>query len=470
MLHYRKIDKTSFVFGLDWRIAQDRNDLKSILAEGEKPVAKIVQKTDSGLLAGIAYEPVKERSLPAAMVLAQMFESAVVFVPLDDQLAWLCAVQDHLPVPGKDLVLPVENANDEALALASLFPTATLIGEIPGAAITAEDLWQGFESFLEDKESRKKLCKAWIARTKTAADHFRLALIVLLPVAAGTGYILWKQHEAERLARERAQQAAQVVQAPPEDMSAKERAERLKRAKEQFVERIRQSHGALIARIVPPEMPDWADALSKTPSKMLGYSAEKMQCTKNVCMIEWKGRKETGVKDTKIEDIVLAEEKYLLPGNVSAKDGYESQSSINIGRIMFDRNWNESRWFVKDENSLMHQRDEAIDTLLVLFRSLAHVDIEPSQAVTIQGDAEFGIEPVTVGYTVNLALLFETFDDRRVAYLKRLAEILPVEFQSLNVYFPTETMKAEGHVDATLVFPVDPVMLPKGPDDVRSAP
>ena len=135
---------------------------------------------------------------------------------------------------------------------------------------------------------------------------------------------------------------------------------------------------------------------------------------------------------------------------------------------MFDRNWNESRWFVKDENSLMRLRDEALDTAVVLFRSLAQVSIEPSQAVTVPGDTEFGIQPVTVGHTVNLVLMFNAMDNARAAYLKRLAERLPVEFQSLEVLFSDGDMKASGNIRAVLVFPVDPAMLPKGPDDVRS--
>lgn len=309
----------AIALGIDWTMPSDAGEVR---AQKKKHAEQKEHAKDSFVLMTSStgqrwlgfHAPVAGKVYAAALLVAMVKPNAVVYQPLNDQFAWVCAIQDGMPVVGYDKVLPASDARNTAIEWSSMFPQAEMIGDLQGAQASLADVFAVLDEGLESKTvQRKQIAFALLSTSGMPVGRIALAAVVVILAAALAYGVTWymdvrKAQENNKLSLE---DAARKAMASAQEKARLE-AER-KAAVATFHQQVDAARAAQQTRIVPASV--WAGVSSVRGAvgiSQRGYKPQAFDCTPQSCRVTWLGAGR----------FVRASDKLLLP-NVERNLGAE---------------------------------------------------------------------------------------------------------------------------------------------------
>lgn len=387
--------KRHFAVGLHWHIAQDKADARRMLKEEGGGGMRVSLQSDGddriwfGMSTRLAHE-----AYAAAAMAAAVFPNVIAAIPLGDGNVWLCATSDGMPLPTKDVICDEQGWWAELHDWMSLFPSATIYGEVNGALGSAEEFWQELERAIEGDSllTAKQLRQMKLKRTFTPADVAKG--LAALSLAAGMAFGAW--HLAQLLTK--VEVVPEVIkQAPVFDNSQQKEEERRK----QLESAIAAHHGQAIAmhqglRSALSQSPEpWIAFAMKLPAYSNGYKPERVSCEQQGCVLTWTAKNPRFVRET---------DKFELPGidrqSIAGGSGTTPTSRFDVAQAQINR-------------SVAYQDLDNLDNALLRARlqdefkvAGVSVTIEPVQDVVVAGVIEAGLPDRIVAKTANIRMVF----------------------------------------------------------------
>ena len=289
------IGSRTLALGMDWSLAMSRAEVRARLKQARRTPATVVPGPNNQFWVGLHPGDAPRRTLSGAAVLGLVAPSAIVCQAVDaaQTQCWVCAIQDGKPVVGGyDAVLPRAQAADRAMEYMTLFGSAQLYGDLPGAAASVRTLLDQVEQGVRDRAiSRKLLADCEVRRQGVSpATVLQAAAWVALPLA---GFYGWKEMQG----LERARQAAALQSATSNRQAVT--AQQLDAERQRLVADFHASVEAGRAEFrrsaragqVAPLWREVSAARRALPlSAAGGYAPTALRCTGLDCSVIWEGR------------------------------------------------------------------------------------------------------------------------------------------------------------------------------------
>ena len=274
---------------MNWSMPISRSEIRS---------ARRRQAKNSCVLSSVGpqhwlgfHEALSGRVYAGALLVGMVKHDAIVFHPVSDDAAWVCAIVDGMPVVEFDKVLPLTEARDIAGEWGALFPKAEWLGDIAGAQLSLKNVFDLLDEGLKAKTIHKKQVDATLLRHA----HFspvRVGKVVLksgaiLGLAYGAFlYVqdLRKQTLAEQAARDAQIQAAAKAKIQGEQ----EAAQRARLAA--FQAQVDAVRAQYLERTSLAGLWDaFSDVRRSLPLSLYGYKPQAIECTIEQCRVNWAG-------------------------------------------------------------------------------------------------------------------------------------------------------------------------------------
>lgn len=281
-----KRDKRTFLVGMEWELAQDKEDAKSLLKQsGNKGRVAITPPGDDRTWFG--YAEASQKGIAAAAVVAEVLQDAIIAAPLPNGQVWLCATAQGMPIPSHDLVIDgdVELVRSRVLEWMGYFPGAAIYADVNGASGTAEEMWQRIDAAIVAGDLSKLQLKRLQVIKPASGAQLVVVLAVVAVIAAGAGgwhfFLREKPLSAAELAKRRA--AGQAAQTAASERMRKEAA-------------IYAHFDAIDKRqlfwkdALKKDALAWLAQIDKLPVVSNGYMVERGECNEGGCTIKWKPR------------------------------------------------------------------------------------------------------------------------------------------------------------------------------------
>ncbi len=352
--------------GVEWLLPKNKGEIR-VAKKSRFKQNMVFVSTEAGDWLGF-HAAGAGRLYAGALLVAMVEPNAVVYCPISEEMSWICAISEGMPVVGYDEVLPTSEARNKAKDWSNLFANADIIGELSGAKATVQDVLNVLEQELESKSlSKKQLARALLVKNGISiARVVVMGSIVFGVMLLGWGAKTYKEMQ-ERKERDRLslQEAAKRLLAEKLDQ---ERAyNQQQQALNNLSTKLASAKVALRERVNPALV--WG-AMSKVrkslPPSMYGYKQQSYECGADVCKVEWLG----GGKFTNAAD------KLRLPS-------VERTLSSDLKAI--------SSFHIKGTRDVLPKVNTAnIEELAFLIHSKFNAQVQgfaltPAQPVTVEG-------------------------------------------------------------------------------------
>lgn len=370
--------------GIDWTMPSDSKEVRAQkkkqaeLAEHAKD-AFVLMTSDTGQRWLGFHAPVAGKVYAGALLVAMVKPNAVVYQPLGDGHAWVCAIQDGMPVVRHDKVLPAHEARDTAIAWSSMFPQAEMIGDLQGAQAGLADVLAVLNDGLESKTIKKKeLTFALLSTTGLPVGRIALAVGAVVFGAAAAYGVTWFTDVRDAQSKDKLtlEEAARQSMASAE---AKAQVEAAKKAAQATMQtQVEAARAAQASRIVPVSFWSAMTAVRGTvPISLRGYKPQTYECVPATCRVSWLGAGR----------FVRVADKLLLPNverNLSAELTATSAYPL-----------------VTRQGAMPRSRAESGEELRLLLQSALSVHgknftADAPQPVSITAPPAAGLQPVVV--------------------------------------------------------------------------
>ena len=226
-----------------------------------------------------------------ALLIAMVEPNAVVYSPLNDEMGWICAISEGMPVVGYDEVLPVSEARAKAKDWSNLFANAEIIGDLSGARSTVQDVFTSLEGELASKSlSKKQLASAQLVNGSFSIKRALVMAGIVFGVGLAVLGVRTFQDAQARQERERVtlQEAARrnLAEKLNQERAEMQRKETLK----ELAGKAAAARAALSIRTGPRRLWDEMTRVRQSlPLSMYGYRPQSVECSPQSCKVEWFG-------------------------------------------------------------------------------------------------------------------------------------------------------------------------------------
>lgn len=314
------VNQWNLAIGLKWQIPKSRNEVAQ--AKGaNKGKGYVLAKTDHMQWLGI-HDEVGGNYFAGALLIGLIHPNAIVIHPLPNGMAWICALQDGMPIVGRDLVLGLDDANGQVRQWLGRADNYVVVGDVSQAVDTVESVLDKVKVASESSgDIRKQVKTATLAGTTLSVSSLikpaMAVATIAVSVVAAYALIYSKPTTSSNVVQsETAQAEAASAQAQASAMQVKEHNLAIQR--QQVSEMIEQYRN----RMSPIAL--WSAAAgirAQMPVSMNGFRPIKFDCTPAECQVMWRGQGR----------LVQLSDKLLLP-NVTPNysDSLEAISSFAV--------------------------------------------------------------------------------------------------------------------------------------------
>lgn len=418
--------------GVEWLLPKSKAEIRTAKKSRPKQ-ASVFVSAEAGDWLGF-HAAAAGKVYAGALLVSMVEPNAVVYCPISEELSWICAISEGMPVVGYDEVLPVGEARSKAKDWSNLFANADIIGDLSGAKATVQDVLNKLEQELDSKSlSKKQLASALMV--KDGISIVRVAVmgsIVFGVMLAGWGAKTYKETQ-ERQERERVslQEAAKRVLAEKLDHEKAE-AQRQEALKELAV-KVAAAKAGLKERVNPALV--WAGMTrvrQGLPISMYGYKPQSYECGADACKVEWLG---AGAFTNAADKLRLPGVERTLSNDLKATSSFELKGTRDV---------------------LPKVRAASPEELAFLIQSrfgakVSGFMVQPSQPVTVEGPK--GVkEPEVIGQVGKWHMTVQGATALlQVAEITRLMAHWPVRVTSMK-YQP---VASSIDVDGEYVFVIE---------------
>lgn len=281
----------SIALGIDWTMPSDASEVRAEKKMRPKHSHVLMSSATGQRWLGF-HEPVSGKVYAGALLVAMVKPNAVVYQPLNDTHAWVCAIRDGMPAPGYDKVLPASEGRNAAIELSSVFQEAEMIGAISGAQASLADVFGVLDEGLSTKSIQKRQIAVALLSTGGHPAMKIVAGVAALVIAGGLAYgVTWyldvseQQKNGQLSLEEAARQAMASAQT-----QARQEAER-QAAQASFKGQI---EAARIAQNIGPDSIAFWSGVNRIrraiPHTIRGYKPQSYDCTPQACRVSWLGQ------------------------------------------------------------------------------------------------------------------------------------------------------------------------------------
>ncbi|MCU6502307.1 hypothetical protein LPN04_31380 [Rugamonas sp. A1-17] len=316
------IGRWPLAMGLDWQLPKNSQEI----SEGKKSrkeamfvVAKQAHMSWLGF-----HSKTGPGVFVAALLVGLVEPNAVVLHSLNDGNAWVCMLRDGMPIVGRDLVLPAEEATKKAREWSGRSDSYTMIGVHLGAVTTIEKVIGALENQIAANTISKGQTKSTVLKSTGFAVSSAYLVTGAASVVLLAGYAFTQLH----------------TPAPAEDTNAPERAARAQAAasrnaseiahasevnKGVLAKQVAEVAATYSARVSPVQFWNAASQIrAVVPVSLYGYQPSTYNCTPAGCAVIWRGEGRF---------VRLSDKQYLpnVESNFSSEKSATSNFSI-VGR------------------------------------------------------------------------------------------------------------------------------------------
>ena len=385
-----KRGKQAFLVGMDWELAQDKNDAKMLLKQAGKR-SRIALKPAGDERTWFGYAERTQSGLAGAAVVAEVFGDVIVAVPLQDDQVWLCATSQNMPIPSKDVVIHNDLVRSTLLEWMSYYPAASIYGDVNGAVGSVDEVWERIEGAMASGElPKRQLKRLQVIKPVSGRDQLIVFSVFALFLGAVGGWYFFLREkpmsEAE-LARRRANgQAAQAAAS-------------LRKSKEAPIyahfDAIAKRYAFWKDELQKDAMP-WVQQVDALPVFSHGYTAASGECVAGGCTVRWQMR---GPLPSMADRLKL--DGFVVPADAKSAQDAAPTSQFPVAAASrpqaveptgHDKGIAAARWLLMDE---IQSRIPGMT-----------VSVDPYQADVVPGVAPSGVPPFEVGNTAPVRAAF----------------------------------------------------------------
>lgn len=309
-----------FAIGLDWSLYENKALAQRSAVESAAIAGKGRSRTcgrsihDNRFVQGIGYFEAdqvaltKQKLYGAALVIAEVYPSFIVYHELSDESVWFCAASNGEPLHSYDLITSRRQALQNFNDLHTTLQGVVVLGTHPVAVRTVEDL-------LEAQRHAKQLPKAALLQAPPGKYILPLMIVTLIMLVLGGGWIVYDRVvKAPSAGEEQARLAAMQLLI---DQEAARLAEVERQKKLALVISAQREQG-LDAPSPLAQWGVWRSFLSAIPPNVNGWSPAALDCLPARCTVSWRrGRA-------------------ALPSSASTLPGEPGETTIDLVKTSFD--------------------------------------------------------------------------------------------------------------------------------------
>ncbi|NEX64530.1 type 4b pilus protein PilO2 [Noviherbaspirillum galbum] len=280
-----------FAVGVDWSMHDSREELNEEYGK-HKGERRLIRKLDGVFVLGvyaenksdddIETEGVPRSPVAGAAALAMVEDCAILCERVSgssksagDAMSafWVCAVNDGVPLPGMDSLMPQGEARRLVSEFLERHPGASLIGSLEGAKAS-------FETLLS---TLKPSALSAVKLKRPTSRILPLAILALALTLAATGTLAYRFKSAAQREIAAASGAMNVV-----TKSAVELEKARQEARAKFRTEFDRAQAELRGRVPPQvQVGNWLDVVRQLPDAVSGWNPVAMECSLAQCKVSW---------------------------------------------------------------------------------------------------------------------------------------------------------------------------------------
>lgn len=276
----------SYAIGLTWSVEPTKAKIRERLKEapGASYVRVDKHSKDADAHLGLFKGRIKGTVYSAALAIATVEPSCIVYESIADDTVWVCVLVNGLPLPGLDtLVRPEEG---QKILHDHIAHAEVIIGDEAGSKSTVADVLDRFDAYLASKQlSRKQLDSITLKNQPRLIVRLMLAAGLAAGAVAVAGGLAYVNHlrEQNRLNELNLQRIAQSAEEAESERLARER--RI----QQFRDQVQQQREALSSAVGVAALRwnQWEDLRRSLPVSNFGYRPDTLECTESACTLTW---------------------------------------------------------------------------------------------------------------------------------------------------------------------------------------
>lgn len=263
----------NIAIGIEWELHESLKKAKLSL-KGKKKIIFARKMVGVDCIQGFVEASQGRRGLRAgALMVAAAAENALVYHPLGDGQAWVCAVRDGIPLSGFDVVASEDAARNMLTEAMSYIQGADIYGDVPGAAKSLPELLAAV--------SKKEASKYLLRSPSGGMVNVLLGLVAL--TLAGGAVIAIQQYEA-RSAAEKSMMAMAMDQL----RGQQERERRLAVQRGEFEAKVAAVRATYWHAVPPAEQyAQWWAVYRQIPLSAQGWLPFEVECDVSICRAKW---------------------------------------------------------------------------------------------------------------------------------------------------------------------------------------
>lgn len=284
------IGRWSLATGIDWLLPKNDQEISEAKKARKEDMFVLAKQSHMSWLG--LHAKTEPGSHAGALLVGLIKPNAVVLHPVSETMSWVCAIRGGMPIVGRDLVLPHDDADKTARDWFGRTDSETvLIGEQRSAVCTLTAVLTQVDEALASKAISKRQINATALQSIGFAPEKAKQLVLGVAAMALCAYGAWYfQHPEEQKAS--ASIAASVQQ--QESESAKRAAE-VAHADQVNKEVQARQVAELVARYSNRVSPvDFWNVVSSVRAQvagsLYGYKSMGHNCTPTACSVPWQGQ------------------------------------------------------------------------------------------------------------------------------------------------------------------------------------
>lgn len=297
------------VLGLDWSSYENKNAARRAVKASKKLLLCQKALLNGDIVQGVVSGDKKlfdKKVYSGALIAASIAETVLIFLPLNDELVWFCAINNGEPID--DRVCDMDGAEDALLHTKQFIVDPLVIGVHREATAS----WEEFSEATPIKRGFAELKKP-----ELSPAYVVVPLVILGIIGGGYYFVKVKEDEAIAAALAAAQQALSQEAARKEAERQQALADLVNKAKSEIF-----THSGVML-----QTHSWFNFIRSLPSSVEGWVPQKINCSPEQCTVEW-------LKP----DLAPASQRSVLPGVVSATasaDTASTQHAISAEKTLF---------------------------------------------------------------------------------------------------------------------------------------